>query len=65
MAFSLFIIPLLIFGSPYFSLAALATGEWPVEVKVGKASVCIDVRKLAVIGHYRRGVILLLSGIEA
>src|SRR5438445_5363933 len=36
MAFSLFIIPLLIFGSPYFSLTALATGEWPVEVKSGR-----------------------------
>ena len=65
MAFCLFIIPLLIFGFPYFPLPALAAGEWPVEVKIGKASVSIDVRELAVIGRDSRGVIPLLGGTEA
>ena len=57
MAFSLFIIPFLIFGFPYFPLPALAAGEWPVEVKVGKAAVSIDVRELTVVGCHGRGVI--------
>src|SRR6266568_5619888 len=56
MAFSLLIIPLLIFGFPYFSLPALAASKWPVEVKIGKASVSIDVRELAVIGRHSQGM---------
>jgi hypothetical protein len=39
----LFIIPLLVFGFPNLALAALATGERLVEVKIGKASVSIYV----------------------
>ena len=63
-AFRFFIIPLLIFAFPYFALPAFAAGEWPVEVKIGKAPVSIDVRELAVIGCHSRGMISLLSGTE-
>src|SRR5262249_54211672 len=60
MALGLFVIPLLVFGFPYFPLAALSTSERPVEIKIGKASVGIHVRKLAVIGWRSRGMTFLL-----
>ena len=53
MTLNLFKIPLLIFGFPYLSFAALATGEWPIEIKIGKGSVRVDVRELPVIGCHR------------
>jgi len=45
----LFIIPLLVSGFPYFSLAALAASEWLVEGKTGGSRMCY-VRKLGVVG---------------
>jgi hypothetical protein len=46
MAFGLFVIPLLIFGFPYFPLPAQATGERPIQVKLGTLSIRIDVGEL-------------------
>jgi len=63
--FCFLIIPLLVFGFPYFSLAAFAASKWLVEVKLWQAPVCVDVRKLAVVGRNRRRMILLLNGSEA
>ena len=56
-----FIIPLLVFGFPYLSLAALAASKRLVEIKFSEAPVCVDVRKLAVIGWNSRRMILLLN----
>jgi len=63
--FCFLIIPLLVFGFPYFSLAAFAASKWLVEVKLWQAPVCVDVRKLAVVGRNRRRMILLLKWHEA
>jgi hypothetical protein len=52
-ALSLFIIPFLVFGLPDFALPTFATGEWPIEVKIRKAAVSIDVRELARVGYHR------------
>jgi len=63
--FGLLIVPFLIFSFPYLSFAALPACKRPVEIKLRKASVGIDVRKFAAVGPDCRGVILLLNGTEA
>src|ERR1043165_1649325 len=57
----LFVIPLLVSGLPNLSLAALATSKWLVEVKLRQTTICVDVRKLAVIGSNRRWMSPLLN----
>src|SRR6266566_2907410 len=57
----LFIIPLLVSSFPYFSLAALAASKWLVEIKLWEAPVCVDVRKLGVVGWNCRRMVLLLN----
>ena len=65
MPFRFLVIPLLISGFPYFSLTAFAAGKWLVEIKLWEAPVCIDVRKLGVVGRNRRRMISLLNRSEA
>src|SRR5690349_2055420 len=57
----LFIIPLLVSGFPDLSLATLATSKWLVEIKLWEAPVCVDVRKLGVVGWKCRRMVLLLN----
>ena len=64
-SFHFFIVPLLIFAFPDLSFPALATREWLVEIKFRKLPVSIDVRKLAMVNHHRRRMVLLLNGAEA
>ena len=63
--FRFLIIPLLVFGFPYFSFAAFAASKWLVEIKFWEAPVCIDVRKLGVVGRDSRRMISLLNRSEA
>jgi hypothetical protein len=64
MSFRFFIIPLLISGLPNLSLAALPTSKRLVEIKLRQAPICVDVRKLAVVGRNRRRMIPLLNQSE-
>ena len=61
MSLRFFIIPLLVFGFPNFSFAALATGKRLVEIELRQTPVCVDVRKLAMVGRNRRRMTLLLN----
>src|ERR1043165_6114506 len=65
MPLRLLIIPFLVFGLPNLSLAALAASKWLVEIELRQTPVCVDVRKLTVVGGNRRRVIPLLSRREA
>jgi len=52
-AFGLFVVPLLLPGSPYFLRAAVDTREWLVNVVFRQLSVSVDVGKFACIGKNR------------
>jgi hypothetical protein len=58
-------IPLLVSSLPNLSLTALAARKWLVEIKLWQAPICVDVRKLAVVGRHRRRMVPLLNRSEA
>jgi hypothetical protein len=61
----LLVIPLLVAGLPYLPLAALATGERLIQIKLRQAPVGVDVGKPAVVGWDRRRMAALLQWREA
>ena len=64
MPFRFFVIPFLILSTPDFSLSAQPTDKWPINVVFRKASVCVDVVKLAGISGKSRWMMFLLDWVK-